>query len=255
MSQASSQPTKRSARVVEKERNAQKTADDCEIPLGYLFLFYFEVDVKFSKVRADSPRWPKNFSNNSKISLGEGDIVLIKCGKDNVPTYGEFRALGCGSKINYVMRQSLIERNEGINASKIVAEDIAREYDGNLDSDNDFEPEGDSQSPAYSTKKPRLESDVRSDLDNINLPDDPNLDLGLMNKFLEFQQRNDKAQSNKQPCSSSAVPNNAEEVIFYLSSLPRKLKIWALCQGRPFFSISKGSCLGLVFFRKITQRF
>ena len=163
--------------------------------------------------------------------------------------------MGCESKINYVMRQSLIKRNEGINTSKIVAEDIAREYDGNLDSDDDFELEGDSQGPEYSTKKPRLESDVRSDLDNINLPYDPNLDLGLMNKFLEFQQRNDKAQSNSQPCSSSAVPNNAEEVIFYLSSLSRKLKIWALCQRRPFLSISKGSCLGLVFFRKITQMF
>ena len=250
MSQAPSQPSKRSARVVEKERNAQKAADDCEIPMEYLFLFYFEVDGKFSKVRADSHRWPENFSNNNKISLGEGDIVLIKCGKDNVPTYGEFRAMGCESKINYDMRQSLKKRNEGINASKIVTADIAREYDGNFDPDDDFEDEVDSQSPEYLSKKPRLESDVRSDLDNINLPDDPNLDLGLMNKFLEFQQRNDKAQGNSQPCCSSAVPNNAEEVIFYLSSLSRKLKIWALCQGRPLLVFLNAIVWVLFFFEK-----
>ena len=83
------------------------------------------------------------------------------------------------SKTNYLLLQSLKKRNEGTTASKKVAEDIAWEFEASLRLNDNFEPESVAQSAENSNKKPRLDSDVCSDLDNTNLPDDPNLDLRL----------------------------------------------------------------------------
>ena len=132
---SSSQP-KRSSRV--QENLAKKATEVTEIPSDWLFLFYFECDGTFSRVRPDSPRWPHGFSNDAKISLNKGDIFKIKCGPENIPLDGEFKMVGTEKKINFVMSNLRVKKNDGINVSRLNASDIVKNYNKrNLPEDDD----------------------------------------------------------------------------------------------------------------------
>ena len=103
-------------------------------------MFYFEFDGTFSRVRPDSPCWPQGFNNDDKVSLNKGNIVKIKCGPENIPLDGEIKMVGTEKKINLVMSNMCVKKNDGINVSRLNASDIVKNYNKrNLPEDDDYD--------------------------------------------------------------------------------------------------------------------
>ena len=142
-------------------------------------MFYFECDGTFSRVRPDSPRWPEGFSNDAKISLNKGDRVKIKCGPKNIPLDGEFKMVGTEKKINFVISDMCVKKNDGINVSHLNASDIIKNYNKrNLPEDDDYDRncfERENRSPeirSQTAKKPKLFPEI----DDPEIADDPNIE-------------------------------------------------------------------------------
>ena len=77
--------TKNSGQVLEKEAAAFNVSD-WELAPNWLYLFYFEVDNKFSKIPTESPGWPLDFKNSEKVSLmcGAQIDMLLSSWRKNI---------------------------------------------------------------------------------------------------------------------------------------------------------------------------
>ena len=125
----SQQPTKKSARVLEKEALAQVAEDDISFPDDWHHMFFFPCDSKFSIVKTDGKRWPQGYTNSEKPSLLKGDIVKIKCGPNyDIDADGEFRIQGSSKHLVKVMTQTVILRKGGHNASQIDCDELLNQF-------------------------------------------------------------------------------------------------------------------------------
>ena len=202
-----------------QENLAKKATEVTEIPPDWLFLFYFECDGTFSRVRPDSPRWPHGFSNDAKISLNKGDIVKIKCGPENIPLDGEFKMVGTEKKINFVMSNMCVKKNDGINVSRLNASDIVKNYnkrnlpedDDDDDDNNCFERE--SRSPEIGSQTAK-KTKLFPEFDDPEIADEPNIECALMEEFLDYRQAKNK---NSQAATSSGPSSSSDEVIASVS--------------------------------------
>ena len=90
--------------MIEKEAAALNVSD-CELPPNWFYLFYFEIDDKFSKIPADSRRWPLDYKNSQKVSLMYGNQVDIICYAHGGKALGEFKYQGYEKDVNKYLRE------------------------------------------------------------------------------------------------------------------------------------------------------
>ena len=191
--------TKKSARMIEKEAAALNVSD-FELPPNWFYLFYFEIDEKFSKIPADSPRWPLDYKNSQKVSLMYGDQVDIICYAHGGKALGEFKYQGYEKDVNKYLRE-LCQSNGAAAREKAINIGCGSSQGSNRNDNNQ------NYRPSCSPEIGLPSSQSRLVIDNEAVADEPPFVDALVEDY--FGRAAKKSKRSKTPeggaaCSSSS---------------------------------------------------